>query len=60
MSLHCSGIKGSYWGKISVENSLFGKILEYPKNKEKEKVPFTLIEEFELPISKVELFKSQA
>ena len=60
LSLHCSGIKGTYWGKINVENSLLGKILEYPKNKEKEKVPFTLIEGFDLPISKVELFKSQA
>ena len=54
LSLHCSGIKGTYWGEISV--NLWGSL----GWKSKKEVPFTLIEGFDLPVSKVELFKSQA
>ena len=55
LSLHCSGIKGSYWGKLKVTNRFIGELFNKSKY-----VPFTLIEKFDLPISKVELFKSQA
>ena len=54
LSLHCSEIKGTYWGEISV--NLWGNL----RWKSKKEVPFTLIEGFDLPVSKVELFKSQA
>ena len=55
LSLHCSSIKGSYWGKLKVTSRFIGELFNKSKY-----VPFTLIEEFDLPVSKVELFKSQA